>query len=132
MNSTTKLDERLNRLEKKAGVKNLTPAPVVVRNPFLTLVTVAWTLLALLVVMLRFNWASLAVLGYASFHPCWLAYSKFRSPEQSAELELRSSLAVSGLLQYEQSKFPVLSPTGQSNFTASLQLTLYPNWRLEK
>jgi hypothetical protein len=50
----------------------------------------------------------------------------------TAELILRSRLAVSGLLPYEQWRFPVLSPTGQSNFTASLQLTFYPNWRLEK
>jgi hypothetical protein len=49
-----------------------------------------------------------------------------------ADLMLRSGLEVSGLLQYEQWNFPVLAPTGQSNFTASLQLTLYPNWRIRK
>jgi len=49
-----------------------------------------------------------------------------------ADFMLTSSLAVSGILQYEQWKFPVLSPTGQSNVTASVQLTLYPNWRTRK
>jgi hypothetical protein len=38
-------------------------------------------------------------------------------------------LAVSGFFQYEQWKFPVLSPVGQSDVTASLQLTFYPHWR---
>jgi hypothetical protein len=49
-----------------------------------------------------------------------------------AELMLRPDLAVSGLLQYEQWKFPVLTPTGQSNVTASFQVTFYPNWRIRK
>jgi hypothetical protein len=49
-----------------------------------------------------------------------------------ADFMLRPGLAISGLLQYEQWKFPVLSPTGQSNFSASVQLTLYPNWRIRK
>jgi hypothetical protein len=41
-------------------------------------------------------------------------------------------LAISGLLQYEQWKFPVLSASGQSNVTASVQLTYYPKWRIGK
>jgi membrane-associated phospholipid phosphatase len=41
-------------------------------------------------------------------------------------------LTFSGLLQYEQWKFPVLSESGQSNFTASVQLTYYPKWRVGK
>ena len=39
-------------------------------------------------------------------------------------------LTLSGLLQYEQWKFPVLSPNGQSNVTASLQITYYPRLRI--
>src|ERR1700722_3552128 len=42
------------------------------------------------------------------------------------------NLTVSGWLQYEQWRFPVLSPGGQSNVTASLQLTYYPHWRIGK
>lgn len=41
-------------------------------------------------------------------------------------------LTCSGLLQYEQWRFPVLSPGGQSNVTASLQITYYPKWRIRK
>ena len=44
------------------------------------------------------------------------------------EWMLRPDLALSGLLQYEQWKFPVLSASAQSNVTASVQLTLYPHW----
>jgi hypothetical protein len=50
----------------------------------------------------------------------------------SGNFMLSGNVAVSGLLQYEQWNFPVLSPTGQSDFTASLQLTYYPKWRLGK
>jgi hypothetical protein len=46
-----------------------------------------------------------------------------------SEFMIGPSVAVSGFVQYEQWKFPVLSPTGQSNVTASLQLSFYPRWR---
>lgn len=49
-----------------------------------------------------------------------------------SEFVVGRTISVSGLLQDEQWKFPVLSPTAQSNFTASLQLSFYPNWRLGK
>jgi len=45
---------------------------------------------------------------------------------------LSHDVEVSGLLQYEQWKFPILSPVGQSNVTASLQLTFYPRWQTGK
>jgi membrane-associated phospholipid phosphatase len=41
---------------------------------------------------------------------------------------LNRDLSISGMLQYEQWKFPVLSATRQSNITASIQLTFYPHW----
>jgi hypothetical protein len=46
------------------------------------------------------------------------------------EFMLRPDLSVSGLFQYEQWRFPVLSPTKQSDVTASLQLTFYPRWKI--
>ncbi len=49
-----------------------------------------------------------------------------------SEFMVKRNLALSGLLQEEQWKFPVLASGGQSNFIASLQLTLYPKWRLKK
>jgi len=47
-----------------------------------------------------------------------------------SEFMIGPNVAVSGLFQYEQWKFPVLSPTGQSDVTASLQVTFYPHWRI--
>jgi hypothetical protein len=41
---------------------------------------------------------------------------------------LSRNVALSGMFQYEQWKFPVLSSTPHSNVTASIQLTFYPNW----
>jgi hypothetical protein len=43
---------------------------------------------------------------------------------------LRHDMTLSGMLQYEHWNFPVLAPTGQSNFTASLQVTYWPRWSL--
>jgi hypothetical protein len=45
---------------------------------------------------------------------------------------LSHAVAFSGLLQYEQWNFPVLSPSRQSDVTASVQLTYYPKWRIGK
>jgi len=48
------------------------------------------------------------------------------------ELTLSSGLALSGYVQYEQWKFPILSATGQSNVTASFQFAFYPHWGIRK
>ena len=45
---------------------------------------------------------------------------------------LSHEIELSGLVQYEQWRFPVLSVTGQSDVTASLQLTFYPKLHLSK
>jgi hypothetical protein len=45
------------------------------------------------------------------------------------DIALSPEVVFSGSLQYEQWKFPVLSTTGQSNVTASFQLTYSPHWR---
>ena len=49
-----------------------------------------------------------------------------------ANVLLSPRLSLSGLLQYEQWQFPILSPVVQSNLTTSLQLTFYPHLRLRK
>jgi hypothetical protein len=41
-------------------------------------------------------------------------------------------LTLSGMVQYEQWRFPALSPAAQSDVTASVQLTYYPRWRIRK
>jgi len=46
-----------------------------------------------------------------------------------ADLLIRPQLSLASSLQYEQWDFPLLSPTRNSNFTASLQFTYWPKWR---
>ncbi len=46
------------------------------------------------------------------------------------EFMLGPQVAISGFLQYEQWRFPVLNQARQSDVTASLQLTFYPHWRI--
>jgi len=48
------------------------------------------------------------------------------------EYTWNSRVGFVGLLQYESWRFPVLAPSTQSNVTASLQLTFYPHWQLQK
>jgi len=43
------------------------------------------------------------------------------------EVMLRHDVSLSGFFQYEQWRFPVLNPTGQSDVTVSMQLTFYPH-----
>jgi len=45
------------------------------------------------------------------------------------ELMLRHDLSLSGYVQYEDWRFPVLSPGAKSNVTGSIQLTFWPSWR---
>jgi tRNA(Leu) C34 or U34 (ribose-2'-O)-methylase TrmL len=48
------------------------------------------------------------------------------------EFMLSPNVAVSSSLQYEQWRFPLLSSARESNLAASVQLTIYPHWRLSK
>jgi hypothetical protein len=45
---------------------------------------------------------------------------------------LNNNIEVSGGLQYEQWRFPVITPNRQSNLTATVQLTFYPQWKITK
>ncbi|MGH9512044.1 MAG: capsule assembly Wzi family protein [Terriglobales bacterium] len=45
---------------------------------------------------------------------------------------VRSHFAFSGFLQYEEWRFPVLSPANQNDVAASLQLTFFPHWGFKK
>jgi hypothetical protein len=45
---------------------------------------------------------------------------------------LTHDLGVSGTLQYEQWRFPVLAAGRQSDFTTSVQLTFCPKWQIRK
>jgi hypothetical protein len=48
------------------------------------------------------------------------------------EFMVGRNVSVSGFLQYEQWRFPVLAATSQSDVTASIQLTFYPNLRFKR
>jgi hypothetical protein len=50
----------------------------------------------------------------------------------SGKCMLSHDVMFSGLLQYEQWRFPVISASRQSDVTASVQLTYYPKWRIGK
>jgi hypothetical protein len=50
----------------------------------------------------------------------------------SANVMLSRNVSLSGLLQYEQWRFPVLAPTSQSDITTSIRLTYYPKWRIAR
>jgi len=73
-------------------------------------------------------------LGYRlqTVSPAFIGGGRLADYSVGSEFMIRHNISLSGLLQEEQWRFPVLAPTGQSDFTASLQLTLYPNWRLKK
>jgi hypothetical protein len=45
---------------------------------------------------------------------------------------LTHEIGLSGFLQYEQWKFPVLAAGRQTDFTSSFQLTFYPKWQIRK
>ena len=49
-----------------------------------------------------------------------------------SEIMMPHDVSISGLVQYEQWRFPVLSSNRQSDVTAALQLTFYPRWGLHK
>lgn len=50
----------------------------------------------------------------------------------AADLALSPRLSTRAFVQYEQWRFPILSPARQSDVTAGLQLTWYPNIRIRK
>ena len=62
--------------------------------------------------------------------PAFIGGGRLADYSVQSEFKVGPDIAVSGLVQYEQWKFPVLSPTGQSDVNASFQLTFYPHWRI--
>jgi len=48
------------------------------------------------------------------------------------EFMVGRNVSVSGFVQYEQWRFPVLAVTSQSDVTASIQVTFYPNLRFKR
>jgi hypothetical protein len=73
-------------------------------------------------------------LGYRlqTVSPNFIGGGRLADYSAKSELMIGRHVSVSGLLQYEQWSFPDLAPTPQSNVTGAVQLTLYPNFHLQK
>lgn len=71
VDSTAKPDDMLTQLAEKTRAPKLTPGSVVARNSFLTLVTEAWTLLALLMAMPKLV-KSLGETAFGLFSLAWV------------------------------------------------------------
>jgi hypothetical protein len=73
-------------------------------------------------------------LGYRlqTVSPNFIGGGRLADYSAKSELMIGHHVSVSGLLQYEQWSFPDLAPTPQSNVTGSVQVTLYPNFHLQK
>ena len=73
-------------------------------------------------------------LGYRlqTVSPNFIEGGRLADYSAKSELMIGHHVSVSGLLQYEQWSFPALAPTPQSNVTGSIQVTLYPNFHLQK
>jgi len=70
-------------------------------------------------------------LGYRlqTVSPSFIGGGRLADYSGQSEFMLGRDLSISGMLQYEQWRFPVLTPNRQSDVTASVQLTYYPKWR---
>ena len=71
-------------------------------------------------------------LGYRlqTVSPKFLEGGRLADYSAQTDLLLRHDLSLSGFVQYEQWRFPLLNPTRQSDITASLQLTFYPRFKI--
>ena len=85
---------------------------------------------------LTYSWSARSnlQLGYRlqTVSPAFIEGGRLADYAAKTEFMVGPQLAVSGLVQYEQWRFPVLNLNRQSNVTAALQLTFYPNWRIGK
>lgn len=68
-------------------------------------------------------------LGYRlqTVSPAFIGGGRLVDYSAKSEFMLKHTLSISGFLQYEQWKFPEITPLRQSDVTASLQLTIYPH-----
>jgi hypothetical protein len=71
-------------------------------------------------------------LGYRlqTVSPEFIGGGRLADYSAQSEFMIGREVSLSGLVQYEQWRFPVLNPARQSNVTASLQLTFYPRWKI--
>jgi hypothetical protein len=64
--------------------------------------------------------------------PAFIEGGRLVDYSAQGEFMLGRDVSVSGFLQYEQWRFPVISPVRQSDVTASVQMTFYPRWHVGK
>jgi len=72
------------------------------------------------------------VFGYRlqTVSPSFIEGGRLVDYSAKGNLMLSDAISFSGLLQYEEWRFPVINPARQSDITASVQLTFYPHWRV--
>jgi len=73
-------------------------------------------------------------LGYRlqTVSPAFIEGGRLVDYSAQTQLMLRHDVSISGLLLYEQWRFPIISPARQSDVTVSAQMTFYPHWRVGK
>jgi hypothetical protein len=73
-------------------------------------------------------------LGYRlqTVSPAFIEGGRLVDYSAQGQFMLGRDVSVSGLLQYEQWRFPVISPARQSDVTVSVQMTFYPRWQVGK
>ena len=64
--------------------------------------------------------------------PDFIGGGRLADYSAQSEFMVGRNVSVSGFLQYEHWRFPVLAPTPQSNVTGSIQLTFYPDLHLRR
>ncbi|HXZ40410.1 MAG TPA: capsule assembly Wzi family protein, partial [Terriglobales bacterium] len=64
--------------------------------------------------------------------PDFIGGGRLADYSAQSEFKFGRDVSVSGMFQYEQWRFPVISSARQSDITISLQMTFYPRWRLNK
>jgi membrane-associated phospholipid phosphatase len=71
-------------------------------------------------------------LGYRlqTVSPDFIGGGRLVDYSAKSEFMLAQDISISGSVQYEQWRFPVIGPTRQSDVTASVQLAFYPHWKL--
>jgi hypothetical protein len=64
--------------------------------------------------------------------PAFIEGGRLVDYSAQGQFMLGRDASVSGLFQYEQWRFPVISPARQSDVTVSVQMTFYPRWHVGK
>jgi hypothetical protein len=64
--------------------------------------------------------------------PAFIEGGRLVDYSAQGEFMLGRDVSVSGIFQYEEWRFPVISLARQSDVTASVQMTFYPRWHLGK